>query len=444
MKDLFKGCVTIPNLLSVIRILMTPVVAILFYNDMKIEAVIVLAVSALTDTFDGQIARKFNQVSALGKILDPVADKISQLTIAVILLVEFHQAADPFIKAFGYVFIVFLAKEAIMLIGGLVMLLFDIRPGAAEFYGKAATVVFYVGMVGIMLFGPEVGAFAKYFTLPNFITGAIIVICAIMTIIAFASYMPETFRQFKERFSKFEYEPLGDRLEKLRRVKTEREIEKIRAAQALAEAAYAYILPRIEVGRTELSLAAELEYYMKRNGASGPSFDTICVSGSRSSLPHGTPTEARLEKNCFITMDFGCKLDGYSSDMTRTVCLGKADEEMKKVYETVLLAQETALKKIKAGLTGKEIDAAARDVIAAAGYGDCFGHSLGHGIGLKVHEAPSFSPSFEEAIPAGAVMSVEPGIYLPGKFGVRIEDLVVVRETGFENLNTSSKLLLEL
>ena len=249
---------------------------------------------------------------------------------------------------------------------------------------------------------------------------------------------------FKERFSKFEYEPLGDRLEKLRRIKTEREIEKIRAAQALAEAAYAYILPRIEVGRTELSLAAELEYYMKRNGASGPSFDTICVSGSRSSLPHGTPTEARLEKNCFITMDFGCKLDGYSSDMTRTVCLGKADEEMKKVYETVLLAQETALKKIKAGLTGKEIDAAARDVIAAAGFGDCFGHSLGHGIGLKVHEAPSFSPSFEEAIPAGAVMSVEPGIYLPGKFGVRIEDLVVVRETGFENLNTSSKLLLEL
>lgn len=249
---------------------------------------------------------------------------------------------------------------------------------------------------------------------------------------------------FKEKFPKFDYLPLKDRLDCLRRIKTPREIEKIRAAQALAEAAYAYILPRIREGRTELSLAAELEYYMKQNGASGPSFDTICVSGTRSSLPHGTPTDAVLEKNCFITMDFGCKLDGYCSDMTRTVCLGKADEEMKRVYETVLSAQETALEKIRAGLTGKEIDAAARDVIALAGYGASFGHSLGHGIGLKVHEAPSFSPSYEEEIPAGAVMSVEPGIYLPGKFGVRIEDLVVVREDGYENLNTSSKLLLEL
>ncbi len=202
MKDLFKGCATIPNFLSLTRILITPVIAYLFISDMKIPAVIILAVSALTDTFDGQIARKFNQVSALGKILDPVADKIQQITIAVILLIEFHNAADPFMKAFGYVFIVFLAKEAIMLIGGLVMLIFGIRPGAAEIYGKLATVCFYVGMVIILLFGPEVGAFSKYFILPDFITGAIIVICAVMTIVAFASYMPETFRQFKERFSK--------------------------------------------------------------------------------------------------------------------------------------------------------------------------------------------------------------------------------------------------
>lgn len=201
MKDLFKGCWTIPNLLSVIRILLTPVFAYLFFSDMKIAAVIVLAVSALSDTFDGQIARKFNQVSALGKILDPVADKISQLTIAVILLVCFHKASDPFIKAFGYVFIVFLAKEAIMLIGGLVMLLLGIRPGAAEIYGKAATLCFYVGMVIIMLFGPEVGAFVQFFTLPNFVTAAIVVICAIMTMVAFLSYLPETFRQFKENFA---------------------------------------------------------------------------------------------------------------------------------------------------------------------------------------------------------------------------------------------------
>lgn len=202
MKDLFKGSLTIPNLLSLTRILITPVIAYLFISDMKIAAVIILAVSALSDTFDGQIARKFNQVSALGKILDPVADKIQQITIAVILLIEFLGSENSFMKAFGYVFIVFLAKEAIMLIGGLVMLLLGIRPGAAEIYGKLATVCFYVGMVVILLFGPEVGAFSQYFVLPNIITGAIIVICAIMTIVAFASYMPETFRQFKERFSK--------------------------------------------------------------------------------------------------------------------------------------------------------------------------------------------------------------------------------------------------
>lgn len=202
MKDLFKGSLTIPNFLSLTRILLTPLIAYLFINDMKIPAVIILAVSALSDTFDGQIARKFNQVSALGKILDPVADKVQQITIAVILLIEFLGSDNSFMKAFGYVFIVFLAKEAIMLIGGLVMLLLGIRPGAAEIYGKIATVCFYVGMVVILLFGPEVGAFSQYFILPNIITGAIIVICAIMTIVAFASYMPETFRQFKERFSK--------------------------------------------------------------------------------------------------------------------------------------------------------------------------------------------------------------------------------------------------
>lgn len=202
MKDLFKGSLTIPNFLSLTRILLTPLIAYLFINDMKIPAVIILAVSALSDTFDGQIARKFNQVSALGKILDPVADKVQQITIAVILLIEFLGSENSFMKAFGYVFIVFLAKEAIMLIGGLVMLLLGIRPGAAEIYGKIATVCFYVGMVVILLFGPEVGAFSQYFVLPNIITGAIIVICAIMTIVAFASYMPETFRQFKERFSK--------------------------------------------------------------------------------------------------------------------------------------------------------------------------------------------------------------------------------------------------
>lgn len=250
--------------------------------------------------------------------------------------------------------------------------------------------------------------------------------------------------RYKDAFPVAEYAPLKDRIESLRRIKREEEIEKIRAAQSLAEAAYTDILPRIEAGRTELEIAAELEYFMKRGGASAPSFDTICVSGARSSLPHGTPTDAPLTKNSFVTMDFGCVLDGYCSDMTRTVCLGRADEEMRRVYETVLSAQLAALSSVRSGMTGKAVDRIARDVIAEAGYGECFGHSLGHGIGLKVHEAPSFSPSFEGVITAGAVMSVEPGIYLPGKFGVRIEDLVVLRENGVDNLNTSSKLLLEL
>lgn len=202
MKDLFKGCWTIPNLLSVIRILLIPVFAYLFYNDEKIMAVVILAISGLTDTMDGQIARKFNQISALGKVIDPVADKLTQITIAVMLFIDFKTATNPIINALGWVFLVFLIKEAVMIIGGLIMLLLNIRPGAAEFWGKAATLVFYVGMVIIIAVGPEVGALNGIvgFELPNVVTGIIVVLCAIMTLAAFASYMPETFRQFKEYF----------------------------------------------------------------------------------------------------------------------------------------------------------------------------------------------------------------------------------------------------
>ena len=202
MKGLFKNCWTIPNLLSVIRILLIPVFAYLFYNDEKILAVVMLAVSGLTDMFDGKIARKFNQISDLGKVLDPVADKLTQITIAVMLLIDFKTASNPVINALGWVFLVFLIKEAVMIVGGLIMLLLNIRPGAAEFWGKAATVVFYVGMVIIIAVGPEVGALNDIvgFELPNIVTGIIVVLCGIMTIAAFASYMPETFRQFKEYF----------------------------------------------------------------------------------------------------------------------------------------------------------------------------------------------------------------------------------------------------
>ena len=202
MKDLFKGCWTIPNLLSFIRILLIPVFAYLYYNDMKIEAVAVLAASGLSDMFDGKIARRFNQISALGKILDPVADKLTQITIAVMLFLDFKSADNKMINAFGWVFLVFLIKEGVMIIGGLVMLLMNIRPGAAEIYGKVATTVFYVGMTLIIAIGPEVGALNELlgFEMPAILTGIIVVISAIMTLVAFASYMPETFRQFKEHF----------------------------------------------------------------------------------------------------------------------------------------------------------------------------------------------------------------------------------------------------
>ena len=252
------------------------------------------------------------------------------------------------------------------------------------------------------------------------------------------------FETLERRFPKASFVPLGSRLEKMRVVKTPEEISRIRASQSLAEKAYEYILPRLEVGRSEREIAAEIEYFMKRNGAEGPSFSTICVSGTRSSLPHGKPTDALLEKGVFITMDFGCVLDGYASDMTRTVALGKASEKMRRVYDTVLKAQEAALSSVRGGVLGKTVDEAARAVIRDAGFGEYFGHSTGHGLGLRVHESPSFAPRSEEVIPAGAVLSVEPGIYLPGEFGVRIEDLVVVTEKGMENLNSSSKILLEL
>lgn len=250
--------------------------------------------------------------------------------------------------------------------------------------------------------------------------------------------------RLKERYPKILFSPLGDIIEKSRMVKSEAEIEKLRTSQALAEAAFSYVLPRLAVGRTELEVAAEIEFFMRKNGATEPSFPTICVSGARSSLPHGTPSQKTLERGDFITLDFGCMLDGYASDMTRTVCLGKATDEMKAVYDTVLRAQASALAKVSAGVLGKVVDAAARDVIRDAGYGEYFGHSTGHGIGLSVHEAPNFAPSAELVIPSGACLSVEPGIYLPGKFGVRIEDLVVVREGYGENLNQSTKELLEI
>lgn len=201
MKDLFKGCLTIPNLLTLIRILIVPVFAVLFLNGEFLRAVLVLAVSGLSDFLDGKIARRFNQVSALGKLLDPVADKLTQITLALLLYITFHSAQNETLKAFSWVFLVFIIKEAVMVIGGAVMLAFGIRPGAAEIYGKVATFAFYAVMLVIICFGPEVGAFRAAFTLPDALMMVLVVISAILTLVAFASYMPATYAQFKERFN---------------------------------------------------------------------------------------------------------------------------------------------------------------------------------------------------------------------------------------------------
>lgn len=248
----------------------------------------------------------------------------------------------------------------------------------------------------------------------------------------------------KEVYPKAEFAGAGDSLEKLRWVKTEAELSRIKGAQALTSAAFGHILDFIRPGITEKDVALELEFYMRKNGAENAAFETICVSGKKTSMPHGRPEGVILTPNSFITMDFGAMLDGYCSDMTRTVCLGQADDRQRLVYETVLKAQETGIAAAKAQKTGKEIDKAARDVIDAAGFGKYFTHSLGHSVGIEIHEAPNFSPRSEEIIPEGAVVTVEPGIYIEGEFGVRIEDMVHITADGCEDLTPVDKKLLEI
>ena len=202
LKDLFEGCLTVPNLLSVIRIALIPVFGVLYYNGNMLWAVIVLIISGLTDFFDGKIARKFNQISALGKVLDPVADKLTQITIAIVLYLTFSQSSDATVKAFSWVFLIFLAKEALMVIGGGLMIAFGLRPGAAEMPGKIATFVFYAVMTVIIAFGPDIGLAKSVFVLPNWLMITLVSISVVLTLIAFCSYLPPTYKQIKERKTK--------------------------------------------------------------------------------------------------------------------------------------------------------------------------------------------------------------------------------------------------
>ena len=236
-------------------------------------------------------------------------------------------------------------------------------------------------------------------------------------------------------------EPAQTLLTDLRAIKSREDLDGLIRAQRLAEQAFEQVLPIISTDITEKELAAELIYRFLKLGAEDVSFDPIVVSGVRSSMPHGVPTDAFISRG-FLTIDFGVKLGGWCSDTTRTICIGGYDSEMRRVYDTVLSAQAAGIEAVKAGVPGSEIDGAARRVIEAAGYGPYFGHGFGHGLGLEVHEAPNAAPSNKDGIPAGAVISAEPGIYLPGRYGVRIEDVLYVTPDGCENLTKLPKELL--
>lgn len=236
--------------------------------------------------------------------------------------------------------------------------------------------------------------------------------------------------------------PMNRKINGFRGVKEAWELDVMRKAQNITDAAFTEVLTKIRAGMTEKELCAELIYCLYKNGAEGLSFDPIVVSGPNTSLPHGVPGERKLQEGDFITMDFGVLYHGYCSDMTRTVALGYATEEMKKIYETVRQAQLAGIAATKAGVKGKDVDGAARKVISDAGYGAYFGHGYGHSLGLEIHEMPGCSPSGETVMEAGAVASAEPGIYLPGKFGVRIEDVVIFTEDGCENITHSPKNLI--
>ena len=227
-----------------------------------------------------------------------------------------------------------------------------------------------------------------------------------------------------------------------RMVKDEEELNLIRRASDIAENAYEEMLNMVKVGVTEKQLAFEFEWLCRRAGAEAMSFDMVAASGPNSSMPHALVTDRALQSGDFITFDFGCVYNGYCSDMTRTVALGKCSDEQREIYQIVLEAQMAGLAQVHAGVLCKDADAAARNVIKKAGYGKCFGHSLGHGVGLKVHEAPNLSSKSELVLKENMVVTVEPGIYIPGKFGVRIEDLVVVGKQNCEILTKNCKDLL--
>ncbi len=255
----------------------------------------------------------------------------------------------------------------------------------------------------------------------------------------------ETYRRYCDEYSSCNFVNIGDAIEVIRQIKSADEIEKMQRAQDITDAALAHLLKMITPNMTELDVAVELEYAMRKGGADSFAFETIAVSGDASALPHGTPRNVKL-KSGFLTMDFGARYDGYCSDMTRTICIGRADEEIKKLYNTVLRAQTEALNYLREGADCGEADKVARDIIdAVPEYKGAFGHSLGHSVGLFIHESPRlYSRGFGRKLNAGEIVTVEPGIYLFGKYGCRIEDMVAITKDGIHNFTHSPKELIEI
>ena len=255
----------------------------------------------------------------------------------------------------------------------------------------------------------------------------------------------ETYRRYSDEYPTCNFVNLGDAIEVIRQIKSPDEIEKMQRAQDISDGALSHLLKMITPNMTELDVAVELEYAMRKGGADSFAFETIAVSGDASALPHGTPRNVKL-KSGVLTMDFGARVEGYCSDMTRTIVIGKADEDIKRLYNTVLKAQTEALAYLKEGADCGEADKIARDIIdSIPEYKGAFGHSLGHSVGLFIHESPRlYSRGFGRKLRAGEIVTVEPGIYLFGKYGCRIEDMVAITPDGIHNFAHSSKELIEI
>lgn len=253
----------------------------------------------------------------------------------------------------------------------------------------------------------------------------------------------DTYHRFCNRHVGVEFVNIGNMIEELRQIKTPEEIEKMQKAQNITDLAFSHIINVMTPNMTEIEVAAELEFVMRKNGASAVAFDTIAVSGDASALPHGTPRNVKLRSG-FLTMDYGAKYDGYCSDMTRTVVIGKATDEIKKLYNTVLTAQLAAIDYLREGADCGEADKIARDIIDVD-YKGTFGHSLGHSVGLFIHESPRLSKiAAGRKLRVGEILTVEPGIYLFGKYGCRIEDMVAIEKNGIYNFTHSTKELIEI